>query len=280
MAELVLHHAADGIATLTLNRPEKLNAFADDMREQLVRALDRVAGEGDARVLVLTGAGRAFCAGGDVHHMAALKERDADYRELKSLLELGRAIVTRLEALPIPTIAAVNGVAAGAGLNLALACDLRVATDQASFGETFSRVGLHPDWGGTFFLPRLVGPSRALEMCWLGDTIDAAEALRIGLVNHVWSAAAFAENLRALASRLAAAPQTSLRHIKQSLRASCDRTLNQCLDAEVTAQAACWASPDVGEGLRAFVEKRSPEFESPALEFAEAAPSSSSRRFE
>src|SRR5580765_1903012 len=161
MAELIRYEVRDAVATLTLNRPEKLNAFAEDMREQLVAALERVAAEGEARVLILTGAGRAFCAGGDVNHMASLKQRHADFRELKPLMELGRAVVTRIEALPFPTIAAVNGVAAGAGINLALACDLRVASDSASFGETFVRIGLHPDWGGTYYLPRFVGLARA-----------------------------------------------------------------------------------------------------------------------
>ena len=266
MAELIRYELRDTVATLTLNRPEKLNAFAEDMREQLVAALDRVAAEGEARVLVITGAGRAFCAGGDVHHMASLKQSGADFRELKRLMELGRAVVTRIEALPFPSIAAVNGVAAGAGINLALACDLRVASDAASFGETFVRIGLHPDWGGTYFLPRFIGLARALEMCWLGDVVDAGEALRIGLVNHVWTHDVFERETRAFAARLAAAPRTSVRAIKQSLRAAFDRTLNQCIDNETDAQTACWQSPDVAEGLGAFVEKRAPEFEAPPLE--------------
>src|SRR5258705_257363 len=173
--ELVLLQHGDDVATLTLNRPEKLNAFADDMREQLVAALDRVAALAEIRVLVLTGAGRAFSAGGDIRHMVGLKQRGADFGEIESLLAAGAAAIRRLAALPIPTVAVVNGAAAGAGLNLALACDLRLASDQATFGETFARVGLHPDWGGTYFLPRLVGLPRALEMCWLGDTIDAHE---------------------------------------------------------------------------------------------------------
>ena len=118
--------------------------------------------------------------------MVSLKQRGAGFEALEKLLEAGSAAITRLAALPIPTLAAVNGVAAGAGLNLALACDLRIASDEATFGETFARVGLHPDWGGTYFLPRLVGLARAYEICWLGDMIDAQEALRIGLVNRVF----------------------------------------------------------------------------------------------
>jgi 2-(1,2-epoxy-1,2-dihydrophenyl)acetyl-CoA isomerase len=280
MAELVLLTIEDGIATLTLNRPDKLNAFGEDMRDQLAAALDRVAASAEARVLVITGAGRAFCAGGDVHHMAGLKSRDAGFEELKPLLEAGRGIITRLERLDVPTIAAVNGAAAGAGLNLALACDLRVASDAATFGETFVRIGLHPDWGGTYHLPRVVGLAKALELCWLGDVIDAGEALRIGLVNHVWPNGSFRPKVAEFARRLADAPQTSVQLAKQTLRASFDRTLNQCLDAETLAQKACWASSDVGEGLAAFVEKRKPEFGGVLIGADDLAPSNAALRFE
>ena len=260
VTDLILLESAGGVATLTLNRPAKLNAFADDMREQLVAALERVAADPGARVLVIAGAGRAFCAGGDVHHMARLKERGAGFEELRPLLEAGRAAVARLAALPMPTIAAVNGVAAGAGLNLALACDLRIASDHASFGETFARIGLHPDWGGSYFLPRLVGLAKALELCWLGDMVDAAEALRIGLVNRVVPAEALMNEVGALAARLAQSPRASLRLVKQTLAASFPRTLDRCFDAEMEAQASCWETPDVAEGLAAFVEKRPPRF--------------------
>ena len=280
MSDLVLYRAEEGVVTITLNRPDKLNAFGDDMREQLIAALDRVRRDSEARVLVITGAGRAFCAGGDVHHMLGLKKRDADFRELKPLLEYGQAIVTRLDGLSIPTIAAVNGPAAGAGINLALACDLRLASDQATFGETFVRIALHPDWGGTFYLPRLVGLARALELCWLGESVDAAEALRIGLVNHVWPQNEFAAKANDFAARLAAAPQTSVRLVKQTLRAALDRTLNQCLDAEVQAQKACWASDDAAEGLAAFAEKRKPEFQGEPVAAGDVGPSDGGRRFE
>ncbi|HEY3216389.1 MAG TPA: enoyl-CoA hydratase-related protein [Candidatus Eisenbacteria bacterium] len=278
MPELVLLTQAEGVATLTLNRPDKLNAFADDMREALASALDRAAAQADIRVLVVTGAGRAFCAGGDIQHMVRLKERDASYQEFIPLLEAGREGITRLAALPIPVIAAVNGPAAGGGLNLALACDLRIASDQATFGETFVRLGLHADWGGTYFLPRLVGTSKALDLCWLGDMIDAAEALRIGLVNRVVPHARFAEEVATLAARLAAAPQASIRLVKQTLTASRHRSLAECLAAEIEAQRLCWETADVAEGTRAFVEKRTARFGEarPPLE----ATSSGGRRFE
>jgi len=211
MSNLVRIDVAERVATLTLNRPEKLNAFKDDMREALVPALDRVASDPDVRILVITGAGRAFSAGGDIQHMVDLKERDARYEEFLPMLDAGRLAARRLAALEIPTLAAINGPAAGGGLNLALACDLRVASERATLGETFVRLGLHIDWGGAYHLPRLVGLSKALELCWLGDMIDAAEALRIGLVNRVVPHDDFADTVRTLALRLKFFPKISIR---------------------------------------------------------------------
>jgi 2-(1,2-epoxy-1,2-dihydrophenyl)acetyl-CoA isomerase len=260
MDETILLAEDDGVATLVLNRPDKLNAFAGDMRERLLDTLDAVAARPHVRALVITGAGRAFCAGGDVQHMASLAAQGAEFAALRPLLEAGRRVVERLAALPIPTIAAVNGVAAGAGLNLALACDLRIASERATFGATFVRIGLHPDWGGTYFLPRLVGEAKAKELCWLGDVVEAAEALRIGLVQRVVPHDSVVDEASALARRLAQSPVTSVREAKHTLGASWTRTLAACIDAEVLAQEACWASPDVREGLDAFVAKRAPVF--------------------
>jgi 2-(1,2-epoxy-1,2-dihydrophenyl)acetyl-CoA isomerase len=280
MSEQVLLAEADGVATLVLNRPEKLNAFADDMRGQFTAAIDAIAARPGVRVLVITGAGRAFCTGGDVGFMVGLKERGAAFEGgLSTLVTAGGRAITRLVSLPFPTIACVNGPAAGGGCNLALACDLRIASDRASFGESFVRIGLHADWGGTFFLPRLVGTARALELCWLGDMIDAAEALRIGLVNRVVPHERLSEETRALAARLAVAPQTSVRAAKRNLRASAGRTLDECLEAEFEAQAACWESADSDEGVRAFVEKRPAAFAGEAGADA-GAPSAAARRFE
>jgi 2-(1,2-epoxy-1,2-dihydrophenyl)acetyl-CoA isomerase len=269
-----------GIAVVTLNRPEKLNAFAGDMRERLLSALDTVAATAGVRVLVLTGAGRAFCAGGDVGFMHALIERGEPYEGLAPLVDAGADIVTRLASFPIPVLAAVNGVAAGAGANLMLACDVRLASDDARFGETFVRIGLHTDWGGSWALPRAVGVARALDLCWSGDLIDAPEMLRLGLVQRVWPAESFAREWRAYAERLAAAPATSVRQAKANLGAGPSRTLAEALAAESRAQRACWDAGDPAEGVRAFVERRAPDFTAGVVLTTDAAPSAAARRFE
>jgi 2-(1,2-epoxy-1,2-dihydrophenyl)acetyl-CoA isomerase len=261
MSEQILLAEADGVATLVLNRPEKLNAFDDAMREQFLTAIETVATRPGIRALVITGAGRAFSAGGDIAYMVRLKQAGADFEGgLGTLVAAGTTAISKIAALPFPTIACVNGAAAGGGCNLALACDIRIASDRASFGQSFVKIGMHTDWGGSYLLPRLVGLSKALELCWLGDMVEAGEALRIGLVNRVVPHDRLDEETRSLALRLASAPQTSVRLAKHNLRGSAGRTLAECLDAEYEAQGACWASPDSGEGVRAFVEKRPPGF--------------------
>jgi len=276
----VLLEIAAGVAVVTLNRPEKLNAFAGEMREQLVARLDEAAAHPEARVLVITGAGKAFCAGGDVDHMAALAARGAPFEELAPLLEAGEAVVRRLVALPVPVIAALNGVAAGAGANLALACDVRLASDAARIGETFVKIGLHADWGGTYHLTRLAGAAKALDLCWTGDLVPADEAQRLGLVQRVWPAAGFERGWRSYAEKLAAGPQVAIRAAKATLRAAPGRSLDQCLAAERAAQAACWESPDAAEGVRAFAEKRAPVFATGVGGAPDRAPSRAARQFE
>src|SRR5919199_287978 len=172
------------IETITLNRPEKLNAFVGHMRRDLAEALEHAASDQGVRVVVLTGAGRGFCAGADVGYMAELMDRH-DVEAMTALVEAGRRVVTTIRASSKPVIGCINGVAAGGGANLALACDVRIASDQARLGQSFNRLGLHPDLGGTYFLPRLVGPAKALELFWVADVIDAAECLRLGLFNQV-----------------------------------------------------------------------------------------------
>lgn len=277
MSQTILTSFDAGVFTITLNRPEKLNAFADDMRDRLLEALDDAARRPGVRVVVLTGAGRAFCSGGDVGHMLALRSRPDGEDDIRALLEAGSRAVACLAALPVPTIAAVNGVAAGAGANLAIACDLRIASDEARFGETFVKIGLQPDWGGTHHLPRLVGLAKALELAWTGELIDAREALRIGLVNRVVPHADFPEAVRVLARELAAAPQNAVRAIKRTMRAGAGASLDEAFALEAEAQITLWRSADVTEGLTAFAERRAPSFTG---EPTGAAPSRAARQFE
>ncbi|MGZ4780032.1 MAG: enoyl-CoA hydratase/isomerase family protein, partial [Thermoanaerobaculia bacterium] len=210
---------AERVTTITLNRPEKLNAFVGTMREDLLAALERAEADGNCRVVVITGAGRAFCAGGDVELMAGLRERD-DARGLEKLLAAGAAIVMQIVSMSKPVVAAINGVAAGAGCNLALACDYRIASDAAQLAESFIRIGLHPDWGGTWLLPRLVGPGRSLELMMSGRAIEATEALSIGMVDRVVPAATFPQEVAAIARMFADAPLPAAAGIKRALRES------------------------------------------------------------
>jgi 2-(1,2-epoxy-1,2-dihydrophenyl)acetyl-CoA isomerase len=248
------------VAWITLNRPDALNAFADDMRDELLQALLAAQDDDAVRAIVLTGAGRAFCAGGDVRYMASLKADAAGFEKVRPLMDAGRRVVTVIHQMPKPVVAMVNGVAAGAGCNLALACDLRVASDEASFAESFVSIGLHPDWGGTFFLPRLVGTGRALQMMLTGQKVDAAQALQTGLVHQVVPAAALREHTLRLARQLAAAPPTAVRLIKLAVYNSAHYDLESMLEFEVEAQEQCWDSSDSGEGIAAFAQKRPPDF--------------------
>jgi 2-(1,2-epoxy-1,2-dihydrophenyl)acetyl-CoA isomerase len=249
----------DYIITITLDRPEKLNAFAGRMREDLLAALRAAESDAACRVVVITGAGRAFCAGGDVNYMSGL-QKDGDVDAFRKLLDAGRDIVTTIAEMPKPVIASVNGVAAGAGCNLALACDYRIASDTAKLGETFVRIGLHPDWGGTWFLPRLVGPSRAMEILMTGRMVDAAEALAIGMVDRVVPSAELTSLTSAFARTIAQGPPLSIAGIKRALSASRATTLRAQIDIESEHQLRSFLSGDAREGMAAFFEKRPPKF--------------------
>jgi 2-(1,2-epoxy-1,2-dihydrophenyl)acetyl-CoA isomerase len=246
---LIESTTTDAITTITLNRPEKLNAFAGTMREELLAALRAAEG----RVLVITGAGRAFCAGGDVEFMAGL-QRERNIAAFRKLLDAGRDVVIQIATMPQPVIAAINGIAAGAGCNLALACDYRIASDQAKLGETFVRIGLHPDWGGTWLLPRLVGRSRAFELLASGRIIDAQEALAIGMVDRV--ASDLAGEVNAFARALADGPAVAIAGIKRALAASERNDLRAQLELEAEHQASAFLSDDAAERIAAFLQKR------------------------
>lgn len=249
----------EGIYTITLNRPDKLNAFTGTMREDLLEALHGSNSEPDTRVVVITGAGRAFCAGGDIDFMNGLREKN-DTEGLRALLDAGGRVVTAIADLPFPVIASVNGVAAGAGCNLALACDIRIASDRAKFSESFVRIGLHPDWGGTWLLPRLVGPSRAMELLVTGRMVEADEALRIGLVDRVVPGDDLELQTMELARSIAAGPPVAIRGIKRALRQSAESTLQAQLELEAANQLEAFSSQDAVEGMTAFLETRTPLF--------------------
>jgi enoyl-CoA hydratase/carnithine racemase len=248
-----------GITTITLNRPEKLNALAGHMRRDLAEALEAAGSDRAVNVVVITGVGRAFCSGGDVAAMADLIERqDAD--EFSRLLGSACRVVTAIRHMTKPVIASINGPAFGAGFNLALACDLRIASSNATFSQSFAKVGLHPDWGGTYFLPRLVTPNKACEMFFLGDPIDAEEAKRLGLINFVVAPSELATETRKLAERLRNAPAVAIGAAKQAVYMSHSAELEEMLRYETEAQMRCFDSDDGAEGVRAFLEKRDPKF--------------------
>lgn len=249
----------DGVATITLNRPEKLNAFGGTMRQDLLVALRQADADPGCRVVVVTGAGRAFCAGGDVDFMAGLqKERDVE--SFRTLLDAGRDVILQIVEARKPVIASINGVAAGAGCNLALACDYRIASAEAKLGQTFVRIGIHPDWGGTWLLPRLAGRSRALEMMLTGRMVEAEEAHAIGMIDRVTAASELAAETARLASSIAAAPPLPVADIKRALHASEANDLRAQLALEAEHQVRAFLSDDAAEGMLAFFEKRAPRF--------------------
>jgi len=256
----ILYRAEGPVAWIILNRPERKNALAGSMRVDLLSRIGTAESDPAIRAVVITGAGDAFCAGGDVGAMAALKERPDGFAEVERWLEAGGRIVGALAALSKPSVAALNGPAAGAGCNLALACDFRIAARGASLGETFIRVGLHPDWGGTYFLPRLIGPARALEMFATGEMISAEKALELGLVSRIVPASRLVAETNRMARRLAGAPVGTFLAAREAVRRSLSCSLSAMLLYEREVQKICWESADSGEGIRAFLEKRPPRF--------------------
>ena len=247
-----------GIARLTLNRPERLNSFNTAMHEEVRAALATLPGSG-ARVLVLSGAGRGFCAGQDLNDRAvAPGGRAADLGE--SIERNYKPLVLALRALPMPVIAAVNGVAAGAGANIALACDLVVAARSASFVQAFARLGLVPDSGGTWFLPRAVGTPRALGLALLGEKLPAEQAAQWGLIWRCVEDGELAAVVEALAQGFASAPTLGLARTKQAIYEGWGRTLAAQLDVERDLQSELGRSADYAEGVAAFTEKRTARF--------------------
>ena len=255
----VLYAVEAGVASLTLHRPEKLNAFNDEMHLELRAALARAADDETVRALLLTGAGRGFSAGQDLS--------DRKFNPSEGPRDLGATIerfynplVRTLRALPKPIVAAVNGVAAGAGCNIALACDIVLAGRSASFLQAFARIGIVPDSGGTFFLPRLVGSARAMALALLAEPVSAERAVEMGLIWRCHEDEKLMPEATALARRLATQPTKGLALIKQALNASFDNDLDRQLDLERDLQRMAGRTEDYREGIAAFLEKRKADF--------------------
>ncbi|PKO86197.1 MAG: 2-(1,2-epoxy-1,2-dihydrophenyl)acetyl-CoA isomerase [Betaproteobacteria bacterium HGW-Betaproteobacteria-12] len=249
-----------GIARLTLNRPDKLNSFTGQMHAELRTALDRVQSDHTIRVLVLTGAGRAFSAGQDLAD-PDMAQIDGRMPDIGNVVERNyKPLVMRLQNLRVPTIAAVNGIAAGAGASVALACDLVVAAKSASFLQAFSKIGLIPDTGGTWFLPQRVGMARAMGLALLAEKLPAAKAAEWGLIWECVEDDAFPARIEALAKQLSTAPTKALVRTRQALHAAPGHTLEQQLSFEGGMMRELGWSPDYAEGVKAFMEKRAPNF--------------------
>ena len=259
--EALLFDVRDGVAVLTLNRPEKLNALSAPMIEAAIAALERCATDPQVGCVVVTGAGRGFCAGGDVSMMGSGGAVAA--LSLEQQIDRQRAIHRfsgLLHAMPKPTLAAINGPAAGAGLGIALACDLRLASDAARLTTAFAKVGFSGDFGVTWPLARLLGEARAKELLFLSETLDAPQALALGLVNRVLPADGFLDSALVFARRIASGPQIALRYMKENVGFAATESYQQVLDREAFSQRRCSQTADHQEGVAAFMQKRPPRF--------------------
>ena len=255
MKETVVLEIDEHVATISLNRPEKLNAFTDEMLKTLVGAIDECDENSAVRAVVLTGKGRGFCSGGDITAMGA----EADNRPLTTKTHINEAIQVfpkRLSTFNKPIIAAVNGVAAGGGMDLALACDIRTASDTAQFAETYAKIGLLPGGGGAYYLPRIIGTAKALEMLLTADFINANEAQEIGLVNHVFAPESLLAETQKIARKIASLPPYSVMNIKRTVYQGLNTDLSSALEIVGSHIAIAKASADHAEAIAAFKEKR------------------------
>ena len=248
------------MATITMNRPEALNALSLQLSKDLLAAIEKAITD-KARAIILTGEGRAFCSGGDLREMQAMWKKEGRIEAfLDSPLKALHDVILLIRETPIPFLAAVQGVCAGAGTNFALACDLVFAAENATFNEAFVRIGLSPDCGGSFFLPRAVGEKLAAELFMTGGTVDANRATQIGMINRVVAAENLIEESMQMAKKLALAPTGSIGRIKKMLNATFSNDLQQQLDLEAECQLESGKSEDFKEGVHAFFEKRQPNF--------------------
>lgn len=260
-SEHLLVEVRDGVALLTLNRPERLNALSPEMVQGGIAALERLAVDPAVGCIVLTGAERGFCAGGDVAAMNAGVAANLTYEQRLDLQRARHRFSGLLHSIPKVTIAAINGAAAGAGLGIALACDLRIASDQAKLTTAFSKVGLSGDFGITWPLTRLLGEAKAKELLLLSDVLTAEQALAVGLVNRVVPHGELMPRTFELAARIAGGPQVSFRYIKENVGLASVQDYQTMLDREALTHLRCTETDDHKEGARAFVEKRAPRFQ-------------------
>ncbi|MCZ6861534.1 MAG: enoyl-CoA hydratase [Alphaproteobacteria bacterium] len=262
--EVVLYEAADGVATITLNRPEALNALDDTMVGDLAGAVSTAAADDSVRAVVITGAGEHFMAGGDIKYFKQAIDAEPDKvvirREFEAFIHPVHKVVTELRAMRKPVLAAVRGACAGFGVSLALACDMVLAADNAIFTLAYCHIGVSPDGGSTYALPRAVGIKRAFEIAYLGERFGAEAAREAGLINRVVPVAEFEASVGKLAHRLANGPTHAYANTKELLNASLNASLESQLDAEAKSFADCAATADFSEGVTAFVDKRPPDF--------------------
>ncbi len=260
MFETIIYQVEGSVATIRMNRPEALNALSLQLSNDLADAIRQAIAD-SSRAVILTGVGRAFCSGGDLREMESMGKKEEDIEAfLDAPLKALHEVIFLIRETPIPFVSSVNGACAGAGTNLALACDIVLAADHATFNEAFVRIGLSPDCGGTFFLPRAIGEKRAAEMMMTGKTVTAAEALEMGMINRVCSADDLDAESQHLASNLAAGPTGSLGRVKRLINASYANSLRQQLAIEAECQLESGRSADFKEGVKAFFEKRPPQF--------------------
>jgi 2-(1,2-epoxy-1,2-dihydrophenyl)acetyl-CoA isomerase len=255
--ETIIYELENRVATITLNRPDALNSTNDQMYKELNHLIGEIAVDPEVRCVILTGAGRGFCAGADVRGMDPNMKLLARRARHRGIL---RNVLRPLFDLEKPVIAAVNGVAVGAGFNIALACDFVVSSDKAMYSQIFTKMGLVPDLGGLYFLTRIVGVNKAKELCFTAKKISAQEAYDLGIVNHVVPHDDLLAETRKIAEEIAAGPPVALAMIKTLLNKSADSTLDQMLEYEGYAQTLAYTTPDHAEGVAAFREKRAPEF--------------------
>lgn len=260
MDKHLLEDLRDGVLTLTMNRPDVRNALSLEMSEMLTTALRRASHDRAVRAVVLTGAGGAFCAGGDVKSMAAGRGHEMSFEERAASLRDRAEAARLLHEMPKPTIAVIPGPAAGAGLALAMACDFRIATANAKFTVAFPKVGLAGDYGASYFLTQIVGASKARELFMFSPLLSADEALAVGLVNRVYPAEQFAQRAAEFVGTLASGPSVTFGYVKQNINVAATSDLRTSIDIEATHQVRCMATADHAEAAKSFVEKRPPRF--------------------